>query len=235
MPKRQPAASPDAPADERDLDILIKEYDTLKDLVIHAESSAQSMFNFYLTLVSTLVAVLLLLLQLADPSQVLEGTQVMLSLLLFFFAGIGSIYLSALTGRYAHIARYAYGLDALRRHLIETYHTPVPDAYREFVSRRGQQAQVHPGLHWLFPTGTFQFCMAVINSLALVLGVGFLLNAGGGLAALAWQSALTGLIVFLVTFTLYNVYSHMLIHRLTSRLNVQINTLSEQRFVAGRQ
>lgn len=224
-PRAEPTQASETP-DPAALDILMKEYDTLRDLFTHTETSAQGMFNFYLTLISTVIGALVVFSQFAGGGLSLAVA----SLLLFFAAGVGSVYLSALAGRYAHMARYAQGLDALRRHLIEHFDAPVPALYREFLDQPAGRASGRPGLMWLFPTGTFQFAIAAMNSLSLAAATWFLLAAGGA----GRGFSIAGL-VFVLTFTVYNVYSHWIITTLIARLGIQIDTGGRLPLIAGRQ
>src|SRR5512138_2597773 len=126
--KQQPPIIPDPPEqmDDQALQVIMKEYDALRDLHARAEASAQSIFNFYLTLVTIVGGAIVLILQISPASSGSSSfSQLLVSGLLVFAATIGSVYLSSLTGRYAHISRYAQGIDAIRRHLIETLKVPM--------------------------------------------------------------------------------------------------------------
>jgi hypothetical protein len=83
---------------------------------------------------------------------------------------------------------------------------------------------------WLFPTGTFQFAVAAMNSLSLAAGTWLLLAAGG-----AGRGFLSAGLVFVLTFTVYNAYSHWIMRTLIARLGIQIDTKSHLPLIAGRQ
>jgi len=108
---KKPEHIADLPAglDDHALQVLMKEYDALRDLYTQAESSAQGMFNFYLSFVSTVTGAFIVLYQASRlPSSLVIP-------MLFFVAVVGTVYLSALIGRYAHMARYARGIAAASR------------------------------------------------------------------------------------------------------------------------
>jgi len=108
---KKPEHIADLPAtlDDHALQVLMKEYDALRDLYTQAESSAQGMFNFYLSFVSTVTGAFIVLYQASGlPSSLVIP-------MLFFVAVVGTVYLSALIGRYAHMARYARGIAAASR------------------------------------------------------------------------------------------------------------------------
>jgi hypothetical protein len=220
------------PLDEQAMQVLMKEYDTLRELYTHAESSAQNLFNFYLTLVSTVVGGLVVLIQFGLNG---DSRLWIMSGLLYFAAAVGSAYLSALTGRYAHMARYARAIDSLRRMLIERTDIYMPAEYTPFMRDSSPvDSPVRFSAMWLFPAGTFQLVVAVINSLSLAAGTWLLLNAVEALSSRPVGSLIAVLLIFVLTFTVNNIYSHLVINVLTRRLNVRVDTDRDLRGIAGR-
>jgi|GEM_PF-1148757 len=237
-----PPAAERGTLSEQAFEFLLKEYDSLRDLFTQTESSLQSLFNFYLTLVTTVVGAIVLILQLtpSDPLS-LARSQLILSGLLIFAALIGSGYLSALTGRYAHLARYAQGIDEIRRHLINRLEVPTPPLYQAFLASAPnpkQPAQKHKALSWLYwflPTGTYQLFVAVINSLALSAGVWLFLAATHVAEADLNRSLLATMAIFFLTFQAYNFYSHLVMQLLIRRLNIQVDAQRDLPFITGKQ
>ncbi|MBN1426812.1 MAG: hypothetical protein JXB07_00410 [Anaerolineae bacterium] len=222
--------------DDKVLDVIMKEYDALRELYSQAEAGAQSIFNFYLTLVTTVGGAIVLILQLS-PS---NASPFLISGLLVFATTIGSVYLSALTGRYAHMSRYAQGIDAVRRHLIETLKVPMPDVYRAFLA---PHKNTMPGLGsrlfgwtvWLGPTGTYQLFVAAVNSLSLAAAVWLFLLAGGAVQSNAGRSLLTSVLICVATFLVYNAYSRMMMGKIVRGLGIQVDTLREMPYITGKQ
>lgn len=243
--KPQPAqpdkAGASAALDESALEFLYKEYDALRDLFTQAENSAQNIFNFYLTLVTTVVGAIVLIVQVtpADPASIARS-QFTVSGLLVFATGIGAAYLSSLTGRYAHLARYAQGIDELRRHLIGHLKVPLPPIYTRFMAAGDSPAPAAAGrrlpawLYWLFPTGTYQLFVAVINSLSLAAGLWLFLSAAGVAQSELVRSLAAAAVVFVLSFETYNVYSHVVMQTLIRRLNVRVDSQRELPFIIGK-
>ena len=244
--KSQPVEPPPTPQrgtlSEQAFAFLLKEYDSLRDLFTQTESSLQSLFNFYLTLVTTVVGAIVLILQVtaSDPAS-LARSQFTLSGLLVFATAIGSAYLSALAGRYAHLARYAQGIDEIRRHLINRLEVPTPPLYQAFLASAGnpnrptQKRKTTAWLYWLLPTGTYQLFVAVINSLALSAGVWLFLAATHIAEAELNRSVLATVAIFFLTFQAYNFYSHLVMQLLIQRLNIQVDTQHDLPFITGKQ
>ncbi len=246
--KSQPLEPPPVPPreqgtlSEQAFEFLLKEYDSLRDLFTQTESSLQSLFNFYLTLVTTVVGAIVLILQVTAPDPAsLARSQFILSGLLVFAALIGSAYLSALAGRYAHLVRYAQGIDEIRRHLISRLEVPTPPLYQAFLAsapkpNRPTQKQKSPTwLYWLLPTGTYQLFVAVINSLALSAGVLLFFIATQVAEAELIRSLLATLLIFFLVFQAYNFYSHLVMQLLIQRLNIQVDTQRDLPFITGKQ
>jgi hypothetical protein len=234
-----------SPVSEAALGFLYKEYDILKDLYVQAEQTAQSIFNFYLTLITTITGAIVILMQISEKNLLNSTqTQVTVSGMLLFTAMVGSVYLSSITGRYAHMARYARGMDQIRRFLIRELHVPLPPVYRNFLKPVQRKHLALPGLlhqawnwlTWLFPTGTYQLFIAVFNSLSLSLGVGMFLFAGGALDQHSTRgvSAAAMIIIFGLTFVISNVYSQLTKRVLLNRLNVQFDSQGEMEWMAGK-
>jgi hypothetical protein len=210
--------------DEQAIDFLKDECNRLQTLYLQMQDSAQSIFNFYLTLASTIVGALIVLLQASTLDAI--QTRLIIMGLLAFSTIVGTVYLSAMSGRYAHLARYSYAIDEIRKYLIQRLKIPVPEVYREFM----QSEKVTPKnswrkrlglLIWLFPTGTYAMFIAIVSSLSLGILTGLIaslgdVSAGGLFGASAW--------VFIITLTVFNVYSRFFINRVSKRLHVRISS-----------
>lgn len=246
--KSQPLEPPPVPTrepgtlSEQAFGFLLKEYDSLRDLFTQTESSLQSLFNFYLTLVTTVVGAIVLILQVTTPDPTsLARSQFVLSGLLLFATTIGSAYLSALAGRYAHLARYAQGIDEIRRHLISRLEVPTPPLYQAFLAsapktNRSTPKQPSPTwLYWLLPTGTYQLFVAVINSLALSASVWLFLAGTHVVEVELNRSLLATGIIFFLAFQAGNLYSRIVMQLLIQRLNIQVDTQRDLPFITGKQ
>lgn len=222
--------------DDDVIEVLMKEYDALRDLYSRAEASAQSMFNFYLTLLSSIVGAVVLIVQLGSDSR---STYFTLSGMLFFAMGIGSGYLSAVASRYGHLARYARATDALRRVLLERCKGMLPPLYHTFMSRPiasyVPETSLKPTLNWLLPAGSFQLVIAVLNSAALAGSTWFLLMALQVAGSQPTRTLLTCGLIFLLAFTVCNFYTHLVQRTILQRLNVDLYMHDRLPYLAGKE
>ena len=234
-PSPPPAAKKPA-LDEQTYAFLLKEYDALNESVTHAEQSAQSIFNFYLTLVTTVVGGIVLITQVSGtlPADLTQA-QWIISGLLVFAAGIGSMYLSSLSGRYAHLARFGQALDELRLFLIQKLDAPTPPAYRDFIKPRPAVQSWWRWIYWLTPTGTYQLFVASVNSLSLAGALWFFLAAGQVAQQDLPRSLVAVGLIFVLAFLANNIYSHTVIRLLIGQLNVRFDTRRGLDWIAGKQ
>jgi len=186
-----------------------------------ARNNAQSVFNFYLSFVTAVTGGAIFILQAAESIASIQA-RITLIILLFFSTMVGSVYLSALSGRYAQSARYARILDSLRRLQLQHIQPPLPKIYDTFIEESDDAHHLprDAWFLWLVPTGTFQMFIAFVNSASLALIVGLILGLGD-------TSLKTGSVViiaiFLITLTIYNIYSRMVINRFSYGFDVRID------------
>lgn len=215
--------------DENTINFLNQECDRFINLYSQAQANAQSVFNFYLTFVTTVVGGIVLILQ-SDARDI----DSILALLLLFSALVGSVYLSALSGRYAHAGRFAHAVDEIRRYLIAHLNLPMPQIYGTFVVEDTpvEDPDNAPRYIWLFPTGTYQMFIAIVNSAALT-GMVLLIFTSAGADSI--RTVLATIIIFVLTMTIYNVYSHLIIYRINRSLHVRIDVSGTLRLWAARE
>ncbi|GAB4525295.1 MAG: hypothetical protein OHK0046_40980 [Anaerolineae bacterium] len=199
--------------DETTAAFLKDECDRLFALYNQAQANAQSVFNFYLTFVSAVLGALVVIFQANEALPV--G---LVSVVLLFTVLVGSVYLSALSGRYAQSARYAFALDAIRRYLIDTQGLRVPPLYDAFLQKPLVRARTG-WLYYLVPTGTYQMFMAFINSFALALMMGLIFSVD---ASVSGRGLFAAVVIFLLTLSILNAYSRWIIVTLGSSAIVDI-------------
>lgn len=216
---------------DRQIAFLTQEADRLQTLYSEARAGTQSVFNFYLTFATTVVGGVIVLLQVV-PLNSGSLSEVILTGLLFFAVVVGSVYLSALSGRYGHMARYANGIDAIRAYLIHELSVPVLPVYEGFMKVQRDIEPRHLGrFFWLIPSGTYQLFIVLMNSFCLA-GMVWLLFGFGG--AVFEQRIIGAVIVFMLSFFVHNAYSHIMIVMLTRSLNVRIDVGDNLKIWAGR-
>ncbi|MDX1992850.1 MAG: hypothetical protein SF029_10690 [bacterium] len=207
--------TPDTGLSESAAAFLTQECDRMLNLYTQAQGNAQNVFNFYLTFVTTVIGAIIVIAQAApgNAAWTLAGV-------LFFAVIVGSVYLSALSGRYAHAYRYARAVDELRRFLIQRLNVPVPAGYQPFLSGGNRAAQGRAAwFYWLFPTGTYQMFIAVVNSTALAAAAGLIFVQADAAGA---RQIVAMVLVFVLTLSVSNIYSHLVIQRFAGRLGVDL-------------
>jgi cbb3-type cytochrome oxidase subunit 3 len=205
---------------ETTIAFLNQECDRMLALYQQAQANAQSVFNFYLTFVTAVLGAVVFILQVAPSDSETGHTSAMLVVVLFFAAIVGSIYLPALSGRYAHAARYSLAVDEIRRHLIAHLESPLPSIYQSLTQPLHRQpGKALSWLYWLMPSGTYEMFITFVNSAALgaiVWVFADLAGVSGGRVVFA-----AGL-VFVLSTIIYNVYSHLIIARFGKGVNVHL-------------
>jgi hypothetical protein len=211
------AAQPLKITDEQQ-QVLSQEAERMQTLYLDARNNAQNIFNFYLTFVTAVIGGVVFVVQASNNTFSLQ-TRLMLIALLFFSVLVGSVYLSALSGRYAQTVRFAHALDIIRRIQLESAKPLLPPLYFNFLKEIPPAPKRDVWYLWLVPTGTFEMFMAFVNGASLALGISLLLGLG---AVRPTTILLTAIFVFLLTVTIYNAYSRLVIQRFTRKLDVRI-------------
>lgn len=203
-----------APLSEATRALLAQECDRMLSLYHAAQSGAQSVFNFYLTFVTAVIAGLVFLA--GDGG----ATPTALAGVLLFAALVGSVYLSALAGRYGHAGRYARAADLTRRTLLAEIAPHLPPDYAAYLATTPAQQERVGVLAWLVPQGTYTMFVAFINSAALAAMVGIVAGEAGAGGA---SGLLAVTLVFLIALTMHNVYVRLVIRRLRARFGVRVD------------
>lgn len=214
---------------EQSLAILMKEYDTLRELYTQAESNAQNIFNFYLTLVTTVIGGVVVISQFSSSNTF--GTiksQLLIMGIIFFAAIVGSIYSAALSARYANMTRYAYCMNEIRKILLKSVNVPLPSFYESFLKSRANLKTRKGFWHtlniWLAPTGTYHFFISMINSACLSIVLLLFLNIAGFVQNNLNQSIIVSLLVFTILYLTHNFYSVYTMLRMISNLTARVGT-----------
>lgn len=221
------SVSPELPVlDEAARALLSGECDRMLSLYHAAQSGAQSVFNFYLTFVTAVIAGLIFL------AGDVGAAPAALAGVLLFAALVGSVYLSALAGRYGHAARYARAADLMRHALLSAVRPHLPPDYAAYLAADpDQQERVSP-LAWFVPQGTYTMFVAFINSAALG-GMVAIIAAEAGAAA--GRGLLAAALVFVFALTVHNVYVRLVIRRLRARFGVRVDLGDDMALWASRE
>jgi hypothetical protein len=203
--------------EEEALQILLKEYDALREMYSQAVHNGQTMFNYYLTLMTAVFGGVALVFQ---PSSGYVMQKMVGGLLLIFFAVVGSFYLSSLATNFAHVTRYAHGINGIRRLLIEKFDVPVPSVYLKFLSsaEEGEQSRLMFFVSLLIPVNTYVLFTATVNGIAWALAI-FIIYLSAGADS---QVASRGVLSFVTIYLIYSVYARLIYQATVSRLNISI-------------
>ena len=151
--------------DSQALQILMKEYDALREMHNQSVHTGQTMFNYYLTLMTAVFGGITFV---SQPSSGVFLLRTTIGLLLIFLAVIGSLYLSSLSTNFAHAARYAQGINELRKFMIENYSVLMPSIYANFMAGKHEekQSKLIFSLSLFIPVHTYQLFATIISSLS---------------------------------------------------------------------
>ncbi len=231
----QPETQTEPELSEQSVAFLTQEIERMLSLYSQAQANAQSVFNFYLTFVTAVLGAIIFVFQVSSDAVNSNNIELIAGGLLFFVAIVGSVYLSALSGRYAHAARYARTVDAVRLYLIQQLQVPMPALYERFLvvpPGLRPQADKFSLLVWLMPTGTYQMFIAMVNSSALAAMIWLISEVAG---VEPGRGVVAVVVIFLVALTVYNVYSRLIINTFTKQLHVRIDMERELPMWAARQ
>jgi hypothetical protein len=203
--------------EENSLQILMKEYDALREMYAQAERNGQTMFNYYLTLMTATFGGVALVFQ---PSSGIVMQKTLSGLLFIFFAVIGSLYLSSLSTNSAHMTRYARGINEIRRLLIERFSVPVPPIYSKFISEKDieNKSNLMVLFSLFIPVNTFELFVATVNSISWAAAI-FIIYLGAGVGS---QVVSRGVMIFVITYLIYSIYARLIYQLTISRLSVSI-------------
>jgi hypothetical protein len=218
------------------LQVIMKEFDTMKNLFSETQASIQSIFNFYITLVTAVIGGIALVLQFpANTSADIVRSQVIIFGLLILASIIGTIYLLSIVQRYSRLIEYGQNLDALRLHLIQELDVPMPPIYSHFIEQTTKQITSSARspflwIAWMLPTGTYQLAMAFINSFALSTATWILLSISGATSMRFYDSLITVIIEFFLILNIYNIYSQVALKHWASSFRLYLDPHVESPF-----
>jgi hypothetical protein len=200
--------------DEMEKEFLKSEYSALVDLYTHTEDTLQATFNFYLTLLSAIIGVVIALIQLnALQADSLFPT---LAILLGFAILLGIITQDAVINKNVDTAKYAYAINALKAYMLRD----SPATQRQVFYQSNSFARVSPvpmtpdpwhRLHqyfwWITELGTHQLFVSMVNSLALAVIAVVLIPGALSLPILTWRLLAFGPLSVLAFYVAHCVYA----------------------------
>ncbi len=208
-------------------DFLLEEYKALVSLYTHTETTLFSIFNFYLTLLSTVTGAIIVIAQLNIANLTLAFPGIGFLLVLGILLGI--ITQDAIINKNVDLAKYALAINLAKEfafrndkdvkrfsfyiHLAETEVRPVkpPPSTLDSLYKR---------LWWMLPTGMHQLFVSLMNSFALTT-LTIILAVGLASASVSlWQLALVGVLVLFASFTVHCIYAQLNFKRKSTIANI---------------
>ena len=157
---------------------LLKEYDGLLNLYTHTENSTNSIFNFYVTLLTTITGAIIVLIQISQPSRdnLLWTISALLVLLILF----GVIAQDFLIYKDAELAYFTTAINSVKDHLFkkfpeaqsQVFFLSSPYSHLRVIvnplqSNRTLMGRIEKRLWWMLPLGLPQLFISLMNSFAL--------------------------------------------------------------------
>jgi len=203
--------------DERPTDeILAAEYTHLISLYTHTENTLFSIFNFYVTLLTTITGAIILLTQIFPAAQI--NLQPAILLMLVFIILLGLIVQDALLHKNGDLAHFTLAINTLKSMLAQAN----PKLQRQLFFLTNPHAPVSPikvqptfderldkYLWWMRPIGMPQLFVSIVNSLALTAIMVLMATMVAVERVPPWKLALGGAVVLGFTFIAHCTYSNM--------------------------
>jgi hypothetical protein len=154
--------------------ILVQEYNSLVNLYTHAENTLFSIFNFYVTLLTTITGAIVVVFQLSEKNT--NNPFGAILVLLVFIVLIGIITQDALIHKNGDLAHFALAINSIKTYLLKNHpkakpyvfymwdlHVRVnPLKYKVTLDER-----IDKYLWWMLPIGMQQLFVSLMNSFAL--------------------------------------------------------------------
>jgi hypothetical protein len=159
---------------------LLKEYDGLLNLYTHTENSINSVFNFYVTLLTTITGAIIVLIQVSQPSQ---GTLFWtIAALLVLIILVGVITQDFLIYKDAEMASLTISINSIKEYLFKKF----PEVQSHIFFLRNPYSHIRTIVNplkfspkkvekfekffwWMLPLGMQQLFVSLMNSLVLTI------------------------------------------------------------------
>ncbi len=210
--------------------ILIQEYNSLVSLYTHSENTLFSIFNFYVTLLTTITGAIIVVFQLSDKNTSNPFGTVLV--LLVFIVLIGIITQDALIHKNSDLAHFALAINSIKAHLLRNHpeaqshvfymwdlHTRVnPIKYKVTLDER-----IDKYLWWMLPLGMHQLFVSLMNSFALGLFVIALVDVYGDLQSNLPRLFIAIPFVIVISFVAQCTYANVKFNHRIRRSAIAMN------------
>jgi len=218
--------------DDQAINALKLEYTSLLNLYTHTENTISGIFNFYLTLLSAITGAMIVLIQINNAN--LSTSLPSIVGLLIFAILVGVITQDSIVNKNIELHNFTLGLNLLKYRLFQDHAaekayifylynfwanvSPIPPSKSDVVT------QIHKKLWWLFPLGTHQLFIAIINSFALasLMIISAQMLAGNMISIN--RIVASGIFVIFASFYVNTSYARIKFKRGIERFNTASNT-----------
>ncbi len=201
--------------EDKPVEILKTEYTSLLGLYTHTENAISSIFNFYLTLLSAITGAMIVLAQINNANITVALPSI--SGLLAFSILIGIITQDSIVNKNIDLANYALGINLLKYRLLHKW--PEELAYVFYLnnfwakvdplpsSKSHTSDRIHKRWWWLFPLGTHQLFISVINSMALAALVIIIAKLISDNAVPTTRLIIGSVFIVVISFAIHTTYA----------------------------
>jgi hypothetical protein len=168
--------------------ILIQEYNSLVSLYTHSENTLFSIFNFYVTLLTTITGASIVVFQLSEKNASNPFGTILV--LLVFIVLIGIITQDALIHKNGDLAHFALAINSIKYHLLKDHPEAQPHVFymwdlhlrvNPIKYKITLDESIDKYLWWMLPIGMQQLFVSLMNSFALGLFVIMVVGVYGDL------------------------------------------------------
>lgn len=232
-PKSDNLPLPQSSQDDESIGILKMEYTSLLNLYTHTENTINGVFNFYLTLLSAIAGAAIVLFQINSTNLFTAYPSV--SGLLIFAILIGVITQDSIVNKNIDLSNFTLGLNLLKYRLFQNRVTEMPyifylDNFWADVSPIPPKKihtvdRIHKKIWWLYPLGTHQLFIGIINSFALAFLTIITVQLLSGNIVPADRLIIGGIFVIIASFQVNTIYARIKHKRGLERFNTASNTV----------
>lgn len=196
--------------------ILTQEYNSLVSLYTHAENTLFSIFNFYVTLLTTITGAIIVVFQLSEKN---AGNPLgTILVLLIFIVLIGIITQDALIHKNGDLAHFALAMNSIKSYLLNNYPEAQPHVFymwdlhvrvNPLKYKITMDERVDKYLWWMLPIGMQQLFVSLMDSFALGSFVIILIDVYGDLQSNLFKLFIAIPLVIVVSFIAHCTYANV--------------------------
>jgi len=196
--------------------ILTQEYNSLVSLYTHAENTLFSIFNFYVTLLTTITGAIIVVFQLSEKN---AGNPLgTILVLLVFIVLIGIITQDALIHKNGDLAHFALAMNSIKSYLLNNYPEAQPHVFymwdlhvrvNPLKYKITMDERVDKYLWWMLPIGMQQLFVSLMDSFALGSFVIILIDVYGDLQSNLFKLFIAIPLVIVVSFIAHCTYANV--------------------------